>query len=71
MSIVPSSFDSTDRSWTPRFCATAATPAVRQLASPTRTYSTGVAPKSDTGSVLLAVQPERFMRIALWPSGSA
>src|SRR6185312_4821375 len=25
---------------------------------------------ADNGSVLLAVQPERFMRIALWPSGS-
>jgi hypothetical protein len=25
---------------------------------------------TDNGSVLLAVQPERFMRIALWPSGS-
>src|SRR6476620_4429197 len=30
----------------PRFCATAATPAVRQLASPTSTSSTGVAPRS-------------------------
>ncbi len=28
----------------PRFCATAATPAVRQLASPTSTYSIGVMP---------------------------
>jgi hypothetical protein len=25
---------------------------------------------ADNGAVLLAVQPERFMRIALWPSGS-
>jgi len=25
---------------------------------------------TDNGAVLLAVQPERFMRIALWPSGS-
>src|SRR6266851_4227024 len=46
MSMVPSSFASTDLSWMPRFCATAATPAVKQLARPTSTYSTGVAPRS-------------------------
>ena len=39
----PSRVAFTDRSWMPRFWATAATPAVRQLASPTSTSSTGVA----------------------------
>ena len=46
MSWLPSTVASTERSWIPRFCATAATPAVRQLASPTRMYSIGVIPLS-------------------------
>ena len=46
MSMPPSSVADTERSWMLRFCATAATPAVRQLASPTSTISTGVAPLS-------------------------
>ena len=41
-SMSPSSVAETDFSWISRFCATAATPAVRQLARPTSTYSTGV-----------------------------
>jgi hypothetical protein len=36
----------TERSWMPRIWATAATPAVRQPASPTRTSSVGVGPWS-------------------------
>ena len=51
MSIAPSSLASTERSWMPRFCATAATPAVRQLARPTSTYSTGVAPISSEAKI--------------------
>src|SRR5215203_1502642 len=51
ISILPSSCDSTERSCTPRFCATAATPAVRQLASPTRTYSIGVMPLSSDAKI--------------------
>ncbi len=35
----------------PRFCATAATPAVRQLASPTSRYSTGVTPLSSEAKI--------------------
>ena len=35
----------------PRFWATAATPAVRQLARPTSTYSTGVAPLSSEAKI--------------------
>src|SRR5512146_1268145 len=46
MSCAPSSFDSTERSWMPRFSATDATPAVRQLARPTSRYSIGVMPLS-------------------------
>ena len=46
MSWLPSTVDSTERSWMPRFCATDATPAVRQLVSPTRRYSIGVMPLS-------------------------
>ena len=46
MSWLPSTVDSTERSWIPRFWATDATPAVRQLASPTRRYSIGVIPLS-------------------------
>src|SRR5690606_19718042 len=42
MSCEPSSLASTERSWMPRFWATEATPAVRQLARPTRRYSIGV-----------------------------
>ena len=42
----PSIVALTELSWMPRFCATAATPAVRQLARPTSTYSTGVGPLS-------------------------
>ena len=42
----PSIVAVTDLSWMSRYWATAATPAVRQLAKPTRTYSTGVAPMS-------------------------
>ena len=43
MSMPASSVALTERSWMLRFCATAAMPAVRQPASPTSTYSTGVA----------------------------
>ena len=43
---VTSTVDSTERSWMPRFSATDATPAVRQLARPTRRYSIGVMPLS-------------------------
>src|SRR5215472_11078874 len=46
MSWAPSTVDSTERSWMPRFCATDATPAVRQLARPTSRYSIGVMPLS-------------------------
>ncbi len=46
MSCAPSTVDSTERSWMPRFSATDATPAVRQLARPTRRYSIGVMPLS-------------------------
>ncbi len=42
MSWWPSTVDSMERTWMPRFCATDATPAVRQLASPTSRYSIGV-----------------------------
>ena len=42
----PSIVALTELSWIPRFCATAATPAVRQLARPTSTNSTGVGPLS-------------------------
>ncbi len=35
----------------PRFWATAATPAVRQLASPTSTYSIGVIPLSSDAKI--------------------
>ena len=41
MSWLPSTVASTERSWMPRFCATEATPAVRQLARPTSRYSIG------------------------------
>src|SRR5690606_13429859 len=46
MSIAPSSVAVTECSWMLRICATAATPAVRQPASPDSTSSTGVAPLS-------------------------
>ncbi len=46
MSWWPSTVASTERSWMPRFCATEATPPVRQLVSPTRRYSIGVMPLS-------------------------
>ena len=59
MSILPSSCDSTERSWMPRFCATAATPAVRQLARPTRTYSIGVIAAILGGEDLRVVGLER------------
>ena len=49
MSWLPSTVASTERSWMPRFCATDATPAVRQLASPTSRYSIGVIPLSVGG----------------------
>src|SRR6187402_2592231 len=45
-SMPPSSVALTERNWIERFWATAAMPAVRQEARPTRTYSTGVAPLS-------------------------
>src|SRR3954454_13149418 len=44
--ICPSIVAVTVLSWIWRYCATAATPAVRQLASATSTYSAGVAPRS-------------------------
>ena len=47
----PSSVAETERSWISRFWATAATPAVRQLARPTSTYSTGVAPLSSEAKI--------------------
>src|ERR1700722_1826000 len=43
---LPSTIDSTERSWMPRFSATDATPADRQLARPTSRYSIGVMPLS-------------------------
>src|SRR5580693_5778620 len=46
MSCPPSTTDSTERSWMPRFSATDAIPPVRQLARPTRRYSIGVMPLS-------------------------
>ena len=46
MSWSPSTVASTERSWMPRFCATDATPAVRQPARPTSRYSIGVMPLS-------------------------
>src|ERR1700691_5709664 len=46
MSCPPSTVDSTERSWMPRFSATDAIPPVRQLARPTRRYSIGVMPSS-------------------------
>src|SRR5262249_13512155 len=46
MSWFPSTVDSTERSWMPRFCATEATPAVRQLARPPSRDSIGVVPLS-------------------------
>ena len=46
MSCAPSTVDSTERSWMPRFSATEAIPPVRQLARPTRRYSIGVMPPS-------------------------
>jgi hypothetical protein len=51
MSIEPSTSASTERSWMPRFCATAAMPAVRQLARPTRRNSTGVTPLSSAAKI--------------------
>ena len=47
----PSIVAFTELSWMPRFCATAATPAVRQLARPTSTYSTGVGPLSSDAKI--------------------
>ena len=44
--MLPSTVAVTERSWIWRCWATAATPAVRQLASADSTYSTGVAPRS-------------------------
>src|SRR5579871_1111309 len=81
MSWLPSTVDSTERSWIPRFCATDATPAVRQLARPTRRYSIGVMPlscaantsgwsASNTASVLWlcsAPSPKKFwIDVVLW-----
>src|SRR5215510_7344970 len=55
MSMFPSIVAVTERSWMPRCWAMAATPAVRQLASPTSTYSTGVAPlSSDANTSVLS-----------------
>src|SRR5215813_2010836 len=80
-SCAPSTVDSTERSWMPRFCATDATPAVRQLASPTRRYSIGVMPlsvaantsgwsASNTASLLWlcsAPRPKKFwIEVVLW-----
>ena len=45
-SCAPSTVEVTERSWMPRFSATEATPAVRQLARPTMRYSIGVMPLS-------------------------
>ena len=50
-SIEPSTVAETRRSWISRFWATAATPAVRQPARPTSTYSTGVAPLSSEAKI--------------------
>ena len=65
MSIVPSSFASTERSWMPRFCATAATPAVRQLARPTSTYSIGVTPRSSDAKISGMIGFERELGLVL------
>src|ERR1700691_2671462 len=46
MSCPPSTTDSTERNWMPRFSATDAMPPVRQLPRPTRRYSIGVMPSS-------------------------
>ena len=50
MSWLPSTVASTERSWMPRFCATDATPALRQLERPTRRYSIGVMPLSSAAN---------------------
>ena len=49
----------------PRFCATAATPAVRQLARPTRTYSIGVMPQILRREDLRVVRLERGLGLVL------
>ena len=59
MFIVPSTVAVTDRSWMPRFWATAATPAVRQLPSADRTISTGVAPRSSEAKTVGMVGLDR------------
>src|SRR3954447_22248129 len=62
-SIAPSMVAETRRNWISRFCATAATPAVRQPARPTRMNSTGVAPlSSDANSSGWSVSYEYFVR---------
>src|SRR6185436_4906424 len=64
ISILPSRLDSTERSWMPRFCATAAMPAVRQLARPTSTYSIGV--ERELGLVfLILAEPEKVLQLRL------
>src|SRR5581483_10117311 len=85
MSWLPSTVDSTERSWIPRFCATEATPAVRQLARPTSRYSIGVIPlsvaaktsgwsASNTASVLCSCSPpspKKFLIVVvLWTPSS-
>src|SRR5215472_1409522 len=51
MSWWPSTVEVTERNWMSRFCATEITPAVRQLARPTRRYSIGVMPLSSAANV--------------------
>src|SRR6185437_8386507 len=46
-----STVEVTEGSWMSRFCATEITPAVRQLARPTRRYSIGVMPLSSAANV--------------------
>ena len=50
-SIEPSRVAATLRSWISRFCATVATPAVRQPARPAKISSTGVAPLSSDAKI--------------------
>jgi len=67
MSCAPSTVDSTERSWIPRFSATDATPAVRQLASPTSRYSIGVMPLSsaDEDRGVIGFEHRLFLVIVL------
>ena len=65
MSWSPSTVASTERNWMPRFCATDATPAVRQPARPTRRYSIGVMALSVGGEDLGVVGVEHRFGLVL------